>query len=196
MAPNKKICIQETSGKNSVDPSFSKNSSPFSSSLGVETTRKKLTQFELSDEKNSDSEKFSFQSKDCYMVPFTEGGLVGQGDKAAQEDFKDGDDDNTEDDISSQPSFLSAFKASNTKAKNTSKGSRSSMDSKSVKYTPLEQQVVDIKEQRPDVLLCVECGYKYRFFGEDAEVSPRVCLNFDLSMSINTSVLLLLVFLV
>ncbi|KAK3728065.1 hypothetical protein RRG08_022116 [Elysia crispata] len=174
MAPNKKICIQETSGKNSVDPSFSKNSSPFSSSLGIETTRKKLTQFELSDEKNLDSEKFIFQSKDCYMVPFTEGRHVGQGDKAAQEDFKDGDDDNTEDDISSQPSFLSAFKASNTKAKNTSKGSRSSMDSKSVKYTPLEQQVVDIKEQRPDVLLCVECGYKYRFFGEDAESAAKV----------------------
>ena len=39
-----------------------------------------------------------------------------------------------------------------------------------VKYTPLEQQVVDIKAQNPDTVLFVECGYKYRFFGEDAEV--------------------------
>lgn len=38
-------------------------------------------------------------------------------------------------------------------------------------YTPLEQQVIQLKEQHPDALLAVECGYKYRFFGEDAEVT-------------------------
>ena len=38
------------------------------------------------------------------------------------------------------------------------------------KYTPLEQQFVEIKEKYPDAVLFVECGYKYRFFGEDAEV--------------------------
>lgn len=37
-------------------------------------------------------------------------------------------------------------------------------------YTPLEQQYMEIKEQHKDTILCVECGYKYRFFGEDAEV--------------------------
>nr|XP_046202585.1 DNA mismatch repair protein Msh3 isoform X4 [Oncorhynchus gorbuscha] len=37
-------------------------------------------------------------------------------------------------------------------------------------YTPLEQQYLQIKEQHKDALLAVECGYKYRFFGEDAEV--------------------------
>ena len=42
------------------------------------------------------------------------------------------------------------------------------------KYTPLEKQVMDIKEKNPDVLLFVECGYKYRFFGEDAEVPVHV----------------------
>lgn len=41
--------------------------------------------------------------------------------------------------------------------------------SKSV-YTPLEQQVIQLKQQHQDALLAVECGYKYRFFGEDAEV--------------------------
>ncbi|XP_059450944.1 DNA mismatch repair protein MSH3 isoform X2 [Corylus avellana] len=42
------------------------------------------------------------------------------------------------------------------------------------KYTPLEQQVVDLKNKYPDVLLMVEVGYKYRFFGEDAEIAARV----------------------
>ena len=47
-----------------------------------------------------------------------------------------------------------------------------------LKYTPLEQQFMEIKEKHPDCLLFVECGYKYRFFGEDAEVT---CLLFAAS---------------
>ncbi|KAJ7969977.1 DNA mismatch repair protein MSH3 [Quillaja saponaria] len=43
-----------------------------------------------------------------------------------------------------------------------------------VKYTPLEQQVVELKSKYPDVLLVVEVGYKCRFFGEDAEIAARV----------------------
>ena len=44
-----------------------------------------------------------------------------------------------------------------------------------VKYTPLEQQFMAIKEQYSDAVLLVECGYKYRFFGQDAEVG-NACL--------------------
>lgn len=33
---------------------------------------------------------------------------------------------------------------------------------KGAKLTPLEAQVVAIKEKYPDTLLFVECGYKYR----------------------------------
>ncbi|XP_021111368.1 DNA mismatch repair protein Msh3 isoform X6 [Heterocephalus glaber] len=44
--------------------------------------------------------------------------------------------------------------------------------SKSV-YTPLELQYLEVKQQHPDAVLCVECGYKYRFFGEDAEIAAR-----------------------
>ncbi|XP_035494882.2 DNA mismatch repair protein Msh3 [Scophthalmus maximus] len=40
-------------------------------------------------------------------------------------------------------------------------------------YTPLEQQVVQLKQQHKDALLAVECGYKYRFFGEDAEIAAK-----------------------
>ncbi|KAJ1737616.1 Mismatch repair protein msh3 [Coemansia sp. Benny D160-2] len=43
-----------------------------------------------------------------------------------------------------------------------------------VKYTPLETQVLDAKEEHPDMLLAVEVGYKYRFFGEDARIASRV----------------------
>ena len=41
------------------------------------------------------------------------------------------------------------------------------------KYTPLEQQFIDIKAEYPDAVLFVECGYKYRFFGEDAEIASK-----------------------
>ncbi|KAI4821302.1 hypothetical protein KUCAC02_029240 [Chaenocephalus aceratus] len=40
-------------------------------------------------------------------------------------------------------------------------------------FTPLEQQVIQLKQQHPDALLAVECGYKYRFFGEDAEIAAK-----------------------
>ncbi|KEH43722.1 DNA mismatch repair protein MSH3 isoform X3 [Medicago truncatula] len=46
--------------------------------------------------------------------------------------------------------------------------------SKPVKFTPLEHQVVELKAKYPDVLLMIEVGYKYRFFGEDAENAARV----------------------
>lgn len=39
-----------------------------------------------------------------------------------------------------------------------------------IKYTPLEEQYLSIKSQHPDAVLLIECGYKYKFFGEDAKV--------------------------
>uniref|UniRef100_A0AAX7UBR5 DNA mismatch repair protein MSH3 n=1 Tax=Astatotilapia calliptera TaxID=8154 RepID=A0AAX7UBR5_ASTCA len=48
----------------------------------------------------------------------------------------------------------------------------SSRRSKSI-FTPLEQQVIQLKQQHKDALLAVECGYKYRFFGEDAEIAAK-----------------------
>ncbi|KAK9724590.1 hypothetical protein RND81_05G085100 [Saponaria officinalis] len=42
------------------------------------------------------------------------------------------------------------------------------------KYTPLEKQVIELKKKYPDVLLMIEVGYKYRFFGKDADVASRV----------------------
>ncbi|KAK4431505.1 DNA mismatch repair protein MSH3 [Sesamum alatum] len=51
---------------------------------------------------------------------------------------------------------------------------KSSTQVRNAKYTPLEQQVVELKERYPDVLLMIEVGYKYRFFGEDAESAARI----------------------
>ncbi len=42
------------------------------------------------------------------------------------------------------------------------------------KLTPLEKQVVELKERHPHLILFVEVGYRYRFFGSDAEIAARV----------------------
>ena len=38
----------------------------------------------------------------------------------------------------------------------------------------MEQQYLAIKAKHPDAVLFMECGYKYRFFGEDAEIASKV----------------------
>ena len=45
-------------------------------------------------------------------------------------------------------------------------------------YTPLEQQFLEVKAKYPEVILFVECGYRYRFFGEDAEVIYQIFSNY------------------
>lgn len=40
-------------------------------------------------------------------------------------------------------------------------------------YSPLELQVLELKRKHPGVLLAIEVGYKFRFFGEDAKVRIR-----------------------
>lgn len=42
------------------------------------------------------------------------------------------------------------------------------------KLTPFEDQVVQIKQKHPDKVLLVECGYKYKFLGRDAEIASKV----------------------
>ncbi|CAI5470625.1 unnamed protein product [Closterium sp. Yama58-4] len=54
------------------------------------------------------------------------------------------------------------------------KGAEGGAGDDGTKLTPLEEQVVALKRRHPDVLLLVEVGYKYRFFGADADVAARV----------------------
>lgn len=48
-------------------------------------------------------------------------------------------------------------------------------------YTPLEKQVLELKQANPGTVLMIEVGYKYKFFGEDAHVAAKelgmVCYN-------------------
>lgn len=44
---------------------------------------------------------------------------------------------------------------------------------KGTKLTPMERQVIDIKQAHMDTLLVVEVGYKFRFFGEDARLAAK-----------------------
>lgn len=46
--------------------------------------------------------------------------------------------------------------------------------SKKQAFTPLETQVVNIRKQFPDCLLMVECGYRMRFFGQDALNASKI----------------------
>ncbi|GBN90851.1 DNA mismatch repair protein Msh3, partial [Araneus ventricosus] len=46
---------------------------------------------------------------------------------------------------------------------------------KPIKYTALEKQYLEFRNKYPDVLLLLECGYKYRFFGKDAEIVSELC---------------------
>lgn len=83
--------------------------------------------------------------------------------------------DDEDEPSTSEPGFgLKKFAATRSKhSGNTSVNKRTK-----TKYTPLEQQYIELKEKYPDTLLFVECGYKYRFFGEDAEV----CILYVLAM--------------
>ena len=42
------------------------------------------------------------------------------------------------------------------------------------KMTPLERQVSELQRKHPDCVLAIECGYKFRFFGKDAEIASEV----------------------
>lgn len=41
-------------------------------------------------------------------------------------------------------------------------------------YTPLEEQISTIRKAYGDCLLMVECGYRMRFFGDDAVIAGKV----------------------
>uniref|UniRef100_A0A8C0AR82 DNA mismatch repair protein MSH3 n=1 Tax=Buteo japonicus TaxID=224669 RepID=A0A8C0AR82_9AVES len=70
--------------------------------------------------------------------------------------------------------YLLQFSASLKSCENTQNTSDTNLNkrTKSI-YTPLELQFIEMKKQYKDAVLCVECGYKYRFFGEDAEIAAK-----------------------
>ncbi|XP_065188245.1 DNA mismatch repair protein Msh3-like [Sycon ciliatum] len=75
--------------------------------------------------------------------------------------------------VSTPVSSRTLLSPSSVSSRLTSSPSSSSC-AKGSPYTPLEKQYMAIRDANPGVLLMVECGYKFRFFGEDAEVAARV----------------------
>lgn len=46
--------------------------------------------------------------------------------------------------------------------------------SKSKKLTPLENQILELKQQNQDKLLLIQVGYKYKLYGEDAKIAAKI----------------------
>ena len=69
----------------------------------------------------------------------------------------------------SHPAMLSKTKVTTIERSET-EGSKCLNSRTKSAYTPLELQFLEVKSKNSDVILFVECGYRYRFFGEDAEV--------------------------
>lgn len=86
------------------------------------------------------------------------------------EDTGDDGGDDEEEENSAKSGLAKRFARSKTSAATSKK--------KTAKLTPLDQQFVDLKLANPDVLLAIEVGYKYRFFGRDAQTASRVLSNF------------------
>ena len=124
---------------------------------------------EREDRATCTDEKFS-TSRTC--VESKESLLQTNGENSKEITKRSESDDECQQETSSCMDYLSVFakKSSISKPQVKTVKSHSSGVDTSTKYTPLEKQVVEIKEKNPGVLLFVECGYKYRFFGEDAEV--------------------------
>uniref|UniRef100_A0A8C3WW70 DNA mismatch repair protein MSH3 n=1 Tax=Catagonus wagneri TaxID=51154 RepID=A0A8C3WW70_9CETA len=88
-------------------------------------------------------------------------------------DFEDIDLLRAKNAVSSEDSkSQTSQKRSSENFQKTSDSKPSNKRTKSI-YTPLELQYLEMKQQQKDAILCVECGYKYRFFGEDAEIAAR-----------------------
>ncbi|KAJ7632480.1 muts domain V-domain-containing protein [Roridomyces roridus] len=73
-------------------------------------------------------------------------------------------------DSDSEPSFTKLTRSKTTKR---SKNSKKELGPSGEPWTPMEKQVRQLKQENPGVVLMVEVGYKYRFFGEDAKVAAK-----------------------
>jgi DNA mismatch repair protein MSH3 len=89
------------------------------------------------------------------------------------QDDEQGDDDNAIDGMDDEGEEDAAPKKKPTAGQTTLTGAKK-VGKAGTTYTPLEKQYLDIKAKYPDTILFVESGYKYCFFGKDAEVASKV----------------------
>lgn len=45
---------------------------------------------------------------------------------------------------------------------------------KTSSFTPLEKQIIELKDENPGKLLLIQIGYKYKLFGEDAKIGAKI----------------------
>lgn len=108
-----------------------------------------------------------------------------RGKKTAKSDDDDPMDDSDREVTPEKKPFRTASSKTYTSPKTRALGpAKSPVKSAKGKLTPLETQVMAIKEKFKDTVLFVECGYKYKFFGEDAEIASKV-LNIYANMKKN-----------
>lgn len=77
-----------------------------------------------------------------------------------------------------------ANSAKNAKSGGAKNRQNSKSSASSIKYTPLELQYLEMREKHPETILFVESGYRYKFFGKDAEIASKV-LNIRAGISNN-----------
>ncbi|OWF46885.1 DNA mismatch repair protein Msh3-like [Mizuhopecten yessoensis] len=154
-----------------------------------ENTKHKLQQFESSVNKDGDSNSGEIisiselkRNRNLPDISSVSSSLSKENDLEASKTSDSDDEYNAPGTSKSMPASStltkiirkssSTFASNSTFANKTTKTPTSA--GKKGKYTPLEQQFVDIKDKCPHAVLCVECGYRYRFFGQDAEIAAEV----------------------
>ncbi|XP_041367946.1 DNA mismatch repair protein Msh3-like [Gigantopelta aegis] len=143
-----------------------------------ETTKNRLSTFSLNSEICEDSK----QKNSRHRKTFTD--IKNKSDSGILSPPKPVDDNHDSETcmVVSDDDEEEGINMSNSKGKELQKHSKLNIQKSSLcinkttktKYTPLETQYLEIKEKYPDAVLFIECGYKYRFFGEDAETASRV----------------------
>ncbi|XP_026289767.1 DNA mismatch repair protein Msh3 [Frankliniella occidentalis] len=128
----------------------------------------KLQSFSTSSKSYEDNETIQSNLRPAKNIPKTSSACNG-GRTKPDDDSENEDDPDTV--VSSNIKF-DAFR-SNSQGKRSSQNVVCQGKTGKVKYTPLEQQVMDLWKQHPGILLFIECGYKYRFFGNDAEIAAQ-----------------------
>ncbi|EPQ29014.1 uncharacterized protein PFL1_03304 [Pseudozyma flocculosa PF-1] len=64
-------------------------------------------------------------------------------------------------------------KPASTRKQKAAAGAAPAARDTATKYTPLEKQILDLKDQHPGILLIIEVGYKLKFYGDDARIASR-----------------------
>ncbi|KAI5479614.1 DNA mismatch repair protein MSH3 [Pseudohyphozyma bogoriensis] len=124
--------------------------------------------------------KSYYLQKEHFMAGMSEEGSNSEsgGGRGGEEDeaLEDDEDEDDEDDAP-PPNRFGKFAAKGSNAKGKGKEVDKGKGKATVKYTPLEQQVIALKQANPGVVLMVEVSalgrYKYRFFQEDAQIASR-----------------------